>query len=307
MADFFRANTPEGMVSGLLIDFKNARLAEVYEDTVKTTDEKKLRGLRSNFNKGTVPDGCLMLTAGADYHKSERGIVRIDYTVKGFGLGRKTWTVSSGSVTSFDALDNEIFGTPFHWADPEGPNRDKPMLGVVLMFIDSGFEADEVYDYCFKRPRLTIPTKGVSSSQRTPLTLSDLDRGTARRRLNPKSYTGLQLMIVDTQFFKDRVLSLLEDEPKSEFYAEIPDYYFRELCNEHKVRHYDNYGREKWIWMPVGKGVPTHSLDTEVLAVAAGFYKGWQYWRKEGSEVIMPGVQKKVKWSDVQREKREQR
>ena len=72
-------------------------------------------------------------------------------------------------------------------------------------------------------------------------------------------------------------------QPLTEFYAECPDYYFREFANEHKVQERDRAGNIKYIWKPVTAGAPTHSLDTAVLCAAAGFYKGVQYLKKKSS------------------------
>jgi len=96
-------------------------------------------------------------------------------------------------------------------------------------------------------------------------------------------------------------------EPLTLFYNEIPHYYLTEFSNEKKVKVRDTKGNVKWVWKPISPGAPTHSLDTAVLAAAAGFYKGVHYLRRPGEKRTAPaaaGQRKKIKLSELQRQKR---
>jgi len=283
MAEWFEANTPEGKVVGKLMHFRNNRLVEPWEDEIEPIKEADLFSRRGDFSAGTVPDSCLMLTAGTDYHKNEQGVEQIYYEVRGFGLEGRRWVIKSGVVTSWQQHDKEIWESPFPWSNPEGPNKDKPMLSVVLEFVDSGFEADIIYRQCRRRPRQMLPTKGASTDQRTPLAASDLDKATARRLRNPQIYKGMVLINVDTQYFKDEVARDLGGGPETgtKFYAEIPDYYFKHLTNERRSKKYDQHGRPHRIWVPKYQDAPVHCLDAAVLSTAAGYHRGVQFWKAE--------------------------
>jgi len=319
MAQWFEANTEEGIAIGKLLDFKNSILGEPFEETGKQIKASDLVKLKGGFSKGTVPAECLVLVASADYHKSKaRGIVRIDYEVRGFGYGMRNWAISSGTVPSFDRLDEEVLLSPFPWADGTA-NEKKPWSAVTVMFVDSGYEPDDVYEYCRKRPGLTIPTKGEPGPSLKPLRPSDLETAT-ERRLNRRQrlrYRGMQLLIVDTFYFKNQVTSWVESkiteegriiaEPLTLFYDEIPSYYFTEFSNERKVKVRDTKGNIRWRWTPVSMGAATHSLDTAVLCAAAAFYKGVHYLRRPGEKKTAPaaaGRKRKVKLSELQRQKR---
>ena len=95
-------------------------------------------------------------------------------------------------------------------------------------------------------------------------------------------------MIIDTEFFKNQVTSWAERESgepgATQFYAEIPDDYFTEFCNEQKIKTRDRYAREHWVWRPVKKGAPTHFLDTAVNTAAAAFFRRVQYMRRPGEQ-----------------------
>jgi phage terminase large subunit GpA-like protein len=293
MAQWFEANTNEGILKGKLKDFTNSILVESWEEVGRKIEQGQLRKNIGQFSKGTVPDDCLILVAGADYHQSERQEVRIDYEVRGFGYNEQNFVIASGSVSSWEQLDGEVLLNPFPWSNPA---NNKPQLAVMLMLVDSGFKPDEVYQYCRKRPSITIPTKGASNPQRAPIVISDLDKAASHRVKSTTRYRGMQLLIIDTSFFKDKVTGWAENLPGeggTQFYAEMPEYYLKEFTNEHKVRNKDRFGRITWIWKPITPGAPTHSLDTAVGAAAAGYMKGVHYLRPQNETAFVPAARRR--------------
>jgi phage terminase large subunit GpA-like protein len=296
MAQWFEANTEEGVAVGKLLDFKNSILGEPFEETAKRIKAADVRRLKGGFSRGTVPTDCVMLVASADYHKTRvKKIVRIDYEVRGFAYGMKNYVVNSGWVGSFDELDKVVFESPYPWADGT-PAEKKPLLAVMVMFIDSGYEPDDVYEYCRGKPGLCIPAKGEPGPRTKPLQASELESATEWRlnRRQRARFRGMRLILVDTYYFKDQVTSWAEPrtdeddkiiaEPLTAFYDEIESYYFTEFTNEQKVSVRDRRGNVKWIWTPVTTGAATHALDTAVLAAAAAYYKGAHYWRRPGQK-----------------------
>lgn len=290
MADWFSANTAVGIAAGALMDFHNLRLGEPFRETAKRVKAAEVRKLTGGFDKGTCPAGTKVLVAGADYHKSRtRGIVKIDYEIRGFGYGQKNYVIDSGIVHSFDELDKAVllrtFALAGHKSQDTG-HKAQEELAVMCMFIDSGYESDDVYDYCRRHPGICIPTKGLPGPRLKPVTASELESATERRLsyYKRKKYRGMSLMILDTHYFKNQVTSWVEpaldaegkiiEEPLTLFYDQIPSYYFTEFTNEQKVKVTDRKGNIRWVWQPVVKGAPTHSLDIAVLSAAAAFYKG---------------------------------
>jgi len=318
MARWFLANTEEGIARGKLLDFNNAILGKPYEETGRKVKTSELVKLRGGFSKATVPADCIALVASADYHKSKtKGIVRIDYEVRGFGYGMKNYVIKSGWVPSFDELDKEVLMSPFPWSDGTA-SEAKPWLATIVEFVDSSYESDEVYEYCRQRPGLTIPTRGLPGPCLKPLKPSDLESAT-ERRLNRRQrirYRGMQLLLVDTYYFKNQVTSWVEAKRDEDgkiiaealtlFYDEIPEYYFREFGNEQLVKVRDTRGNVRWVWQPVSRGAPTHSLDTAVLCAAAAYYKGLQYLRRPGEKKkpAAAGQRKRISLLELQRKKR---
>jgi phage terminase large subunit GpA-like protein len=312
MAAWFEANTEEGIARGKRMDFSNAYDGEPYEPQGKQLRASDVRKLEGFFSAHTVPADCVMLTVGADYHKSEvKGIIRIDFEVRGFALDKyvtdekgekkkiagKNYVIDSGWASNFDEFDERIFGTPFPWSDGTAADQKSP-LGPCCAFIDSGFEPDDVYNYCRRRPGITIPIKGEEGPLMKPLRMSDLEVATERRIRSRHSrmwYKGMQLIIIDTYYFKNQVTSWAEPTyeedaaggkpklvrpPMTQFYAEIPSYYATEFTNEKLVPITDRKtGLKKYVWQPASRGAATHFFDTAVYATAAAFYKGIQNMR----------------------------
>lgn len=288
MAEWFEANTEEGVAVGKLLDFMNAILAEPYAETMVEVAAEGLRKNIGTFSRGTVPDWCKILVGGADYHEDIRGQVRIDFEVRGFGYGERNYVISCGSVYSWQELEDEILLHSFPWANPD---RKEPELAVIQLFIDSGFKPDEVYEFCRRYFPLCMPTKGLPGRQQRggPLTISSLEKITAERKAK---FRGIQLALLDVSFFKDKVhnwASRAAGTPGStEYFAEIPDYYFREFTNERKTRIRGRYGQITWQWRPATHGAQVHFLDTAVNAAAAAFYKRVQYMRAPQEQAGKP-------------------
>lgn len=274
LAEFFDAQDKEEMAPEVLREFRNQVLSQIHEESGRKIKQTEMDEHVGRFSRGTVPDWVLILVASGDYHEDERHMVRIDYEVRGFGYGMRNCVISSGSAANFSEFEDEVLLSPFPWEDGTA-NEKRPWLAVMCVFVDSGYKEDEVFDFCIKHPGLVFPTKGASGEQRTPIIASPMDRISDVRA---KKYRGMQLFTIDTGFFKDRVTTWVSrpagEQGSTEFYIEITDTrYFKDFCNEHKIRIRDKYGVPKWKWVPVSKGAKTHHLDTAVLATAAAHYK----------------------------------
>jgi phage terminase large subunit GpA-like protein len=278
MSLWFEANTAEGLLTGKLMVFNNTVDAVHWEKVGKKIDKDETKKRIGGFSRRTVPPECQLLVAGADYHESQKGIVRIDYGIRGFGYNETNWLIDYGSVTSFAELDRQVLLNPFPWADGT-PNETRPFLAVIMLIVDSGYKPDEVYNYCIKRRGIALPSKGISTPQKNPLFFSSPEAAILKRLgFRNEKFKGMQLLNIDTSFFKDQTTTWLEMENGgTKYFTEIPDYYFKELTNEHRVEIADRYGHKQHEWKTVTEGAPTHSLDIEVLTAAAAMLKGVHY------------------------------
>jgi len=296
LAEWFEKNTPEGIALGLLKEFKNQVLVQVWTEEAIDVDSTKLSEHVGDFSQHTVPSDCKVLVCGADYHKGHAGNIHIDYEVRGFGYNYRNWVISSGSLTSWEAFENDVLFAPYRWSDPD---KAEPELTVVICFIDSGFLSPDVYDFCLRHPGLCFPTKG-KDYQRAPIVTSALEK-TAHKRYQKR---GLLLYWIDTYHFKNQVTGWADaaagDIRQTSYYAEIPQVYFNEFTNEHRVKVRDKTaGQVRYVWRLVAKGRRNHFLDTAVLAAAAAYHIGVYRMR--------PKSKMRVKLSEKLKAKREGR
>jgi len=276
IAEWFEIREGEGGEDiDALREFLNQVIGQEWKDRAKEVAYEKLLTKKNELPRCAVPEGCVCLTAGADYHVRHNGDIRIDYEARAWAPGMRNYVICSGSVDSFEVLEDELILHPFPWAG----ECDAEELAVTTLFIDSGFHPDDVYDFCRKYPGICYPTKG-QQFQRTPLTTTALDKMLSkpgsRRRGKAGAYRGITLINIDTNYFKNLVSTMAErpagEANCTEFYADCPDVYFREFCNEHQVRK-KSRGIERLVWEPVSAAAPTHFLDTAVGAAAAGYWQ----------------------------------
>ncbi len=270
MAQWFEANTPEGISIGALMDFRNSILAQVWEETSIEVDPSKLYLRGSEFRRATVPSNIRALTLGADYHKTRRGDKRIVYEVRGFGNHYRNCVIDSGTLSRWDDFANEVLTVGYNWADKD---NQAPPLGISCAFFDSGYLPDDVYGFCLKYPGFCFPTKG-RDTQHSPIMTTALEKS-ARQAFYRKK--GSLLYWLDTDFFKSQVTSWADapddDIRQTRYYAEIPEVYFDEFTGEHKIKVRAKRGVDKYIWEVI-QGREVHFLDTAVQAAAAAYYLG---------------------------------
>jgi phage terminase large subunit GpA-like protein len=140
--------------------FKNAVLGETWVETGEAPDWQRLYERREDWQIGTVPNGGLFLTAGADVQKD-----RIEISVWAWGRGLESWLV--------DHL--VIEGGPEHagtWAQVSEflsrtwPHSDGVRLGLAKLAVDTGYQAPAGRSCDGERCRLNVslyPTFAVFS------------------------------------------------------------------------------------------------------------------------------------------------
>ncbi|MFZ2958566.1 MAG: terminase gpA endonuclease subunit [Candidatus Ozemobacteraceae bacterium] len=184
---------------GPLHNFVNSSLAEPWE--VIQEDRKpdailSFRDLRPRF---TVPnDVVLGVTAGID--TQDNGFW---YAIYGWGRDLEAWLLAEGFADSWETLESSVFKSIF--ISPSGQKHI-----VCSAFIDSsGHRTKEVYDYC-RRNKRAKPIKGEQElSGPWKVTTIDTYPGT-----NNPMPSGIHLIRINTQFYKDTLASKLELLPE---------------------------------------------------------------------------------------------
>jgi phage terminase large subunit GpA-like protein len=136
---------------------------------------------------------------------------------------------------------------------------------VALALIDSGNEADSVYDFCADNADWALPSKGASNPMLSHYKLSKINKAES------KAY-GMNLVIVDTGKYKDMIAGRMRKKNGSGswmVYAGCDREYAEQVTAEHKVNVRTNNGKIKQEWKPKTSHADNHYLDCEVYAMAA--------------------------------------
>lgn len=233
---------------GPLHNFINSSLSEPYETVKEDRKPDQILFLCDERARFTVPNDVILgVTAGVD--TQDNGFW---YSIYGWGADLEGWLLAEGFVDSWEALTSTVFESRFK--TPSGQEHF-----VISAFIDSsGHRTKEVYDYCRKNKRAQ-PIQGVRELS-SPWKVSKID---TYPNGNPMP-SGLQLIRISTQFYKDTLagkMELLPEQPGAlHFHKEISGDFIAHMTAE--------YRDEKGVWQ-CAKHKRRDLWDCSVYAMAA--------------------------------------
>ncbi|MCD8329456.1 MAG: phage terminase large subunit family protein, partial [Lachnospiraceae bacterium] len=255
-----------------LQNFVNSWLAEPWEDTkLKTTADLVLER-QTELQPMVVPEWAKLLTAGVDVQEN-----CLYWTIRAWG--------------NFITSQNIAHGQAFDWAELERVmNLQYPQQGesttmvVQLALVDSGNNADEVYDFCASNSDWALPCKGASNPMMSHYKLSKVNKTDSR------AY-GMNLVLVDGGKYKDMIAGRMKRENGSGIwmvYADCDREYAEQVTAEHKVNVRSANGRVTQAWKPKASHADNHYLDCEVYAMAAADVLGVRTLHLDEVEQVQP-------------------
>lgn len=229
--------------SAAMMEFRNQTLAEVHEEVAKSVRVDELRKELSGAPQPLVlPRWTGTLIASADVQKDE-----VYFVVRAWGFGYQSQLIHFGTAGNFDELKRVTLDTPY-CLEPKG---DEPeAMTPLILVVDSGYRTDEVYQFARTDGRI-VPVKGSNTKPRQTISLSS-------------AANGVDLRILDTDFFKDR-LATLRQERKWTLNSGVTDEYLRHLSAEQKIRDRKS---SQFVWRPVSEGAANHFFDAEIYNIA---------------------------------------
>ena len=243
-----------------LQNWVNSWLGEPWVEKDRETTIELIERRKLDYEPGRVPEEARVLTAGIDVQDGRKFFV----VVRAWGPNFRSWLVESLELFGYEALTHLV--TESAW--PKEGSRDE--LEIRLAFIDSGSgsHAPEVYRWARQHPARVRPSKGYRTQQE-PLRRSKIDaRGRGSRRIG-----GLELVTLDTNFFKDQLAGFLQTQPEDYGAWHIHDRpstdYLRQMASEHKVRKRTAGKLQGSYWEPKPGHAANHFWDAEVYALAA--------------------------------------
>ena len=175
-------NDPEKMQN-----FVNSWLAETWEDTQLKTSEELVMERRTELEEFVIPEWARILTAGVDVQETS-----LYYTIRAYGEHTTSQNIAHGQVLSFAEIERIM--------DGEFTTEDGRTMVVNLALIDSGFQADNTYDFCIDHADWARPCKGAGNPMASRYKISKVDK------LDSKAY-GMELVWVDGDKYKDSIAS----------------------------------------------------------------------------------------------------
>ena len=268
-----------------LKSFVNLVLGESWQERGDAPDWQPLYDRREDYPVGTVPQGGLFLTAGADVHPN-----RLEVEVVAWGRSKESWSVDY-RVFMGDTARAEVWRQLDALLEEEFPHASGMRLPIRVLCVDSGFNPRITYDWVrghpqaswgpagarAAHPKTAVAVKGTGRVDRLVLGASPIDSGGKRR--------GTRLWTLGTPVAKSELYSRLRlapptqesGEPFPAGYCHFPRYeedYFRQLTSESFIKGH-------WV---LGPNQRNEALDVRIYARAAASIYGMdrfteRHWR----------------------------
>lgn len=234
-----------------LQNFINSWLAEPWEDTKLKTSTELVMERRTEFPEFVVPPWVKMLTGGVDVQEN-----CLYWTIRGWGDFLTSQLIACGQAFGFDDIEN-VMNLEYRYESGE-------KIMVRLALIDSGNNADEVYDFCASASDWALPCKGSSNAMLAHYKISRVNKTASR------AY-GMNLILVDTGKYKDMIAGRMRKQNGRGswmVHADCSREYAQQVTAEHKV-NVKNGAKMRQEWVLKTSHADNHFLDCEVYAACA--------------------------------------
>lgn len=253
----------------LLQNFVNSWLAEAWEDTKLKTSSDMVLERQTELPKLIVPSWAKMLTAGVDVQETS-----LYYTIRAFGLYTTSQNIAHGQVLDFSGIERIM--------DGEFETEDGGHMVVSLALIDSGYQADNTYDFCIDHSDWALPCKGSSNPMKDRYKISKVDQR------NSRAY-GMQIVLVDGDKYKDSIASRMQRKNGTGswmVYKDCDEEYAKQVTSEHKIMERLSNGHRRSGWKQKHSHGDNHYLDCEVYAMAAAELLGVRELHLQAEETV---------------------
>lgn len=235
-----------------LQNFVNSWLAEPWEDTKLKTNADLVLERQTEIDEFIVPAWAKLLTAGVDVQEN-----CLYWTIRAWGNYLTSQNIAHAQAYSFQEIERVM--------NLEYKMEDGTPMVVALALIDSGNDADDVYDFCAGNSDWALPSKGASNPMLSHYKLSKINKAESR------AY-GMNLVLVDTGKYKDMIAGRMKKKNGSGswmVFSGCDREYAEQVTAEHKVNVKTNNGKIKQEWVQKASHAANHYLDCEVYAMAA--------------------------------------
>lgn len=262
--------------------FTNTVLGKPWEEKIEKNQPEDILSLKIDINEGIVPPKTAAIVMAVDVQKDH-----FWFEVKALMFGNGTHLVRYGRAETWVDIEM-IMRTPY--MDVSGGAHM-----VRICAVDSGYLADEVYEFCAMNPDICIPVKGASARMSTPYTVSNVDKDINGRPVA----TGLKLYKLDTEFYKDildakikRSIAAVSNNEIAQnnlmsFHSGTDALYVKQYTSEYKHTETNpKTGVEKSEWRKVTEKAPNHLWDCGTYITFLGELLGIRFLPAEPIETV---------------------
>jgi len=267
--------------------FKNSELGEAWVEEGEAPDWQRLLERREDYSLGSVPEGGLLLTAGADVQKD-----RIEVSIWAFGRGKESWLVEHRVLMGDTARDavwkhlGELVAET--WTHASGAR-----LPLARLALDTGFATQEAYTFVrLARDPRVMAVKGSAKGAALVGTPTAVDATTGGKKLR----RGIKLFTVAVGIAKLEFYNSLRKVPEvaedgvtiryptgSVHLPKVDAEYLQQLCAEQLITRRDRNGYPVREWQKMRER--NEALDCYVYARAAASAAGLdrfeeRHWRE---------------------------
>lgn len=274
-----RQHDKAAMSAEKLQAFYNTILGVPWADQGEVPDVDRLYERRESYAIGEVPEGGLVLTAGADVQRD-----RIECEIVAWGRNRHSWSVDY-RVFDGDTNQPRVWQELAKVLDEEFPSFYGGALRIKKLAVDSGFNTMRVYEWARKMGQQTVmAVKGenhthISAFVGAP-SLIDITPGGRMIR------GGVRLWPVNTSIGKEELYrclrvaqpDVLAGQEWPPGYCHFPAYgkeFFEQLCAEQLITH-TTAGRVTTRWEK--RRDRNEALDCRIYARAAAATLRMEVW-----------------------------
>jgi phage terminase large subunit GpA-like protein len=271
----------------LLRTFVNITRGETWEErgSGRPWEELAARARSSDYKRGEVPKGALLLFLGIDVQ-----LDRCEWQLVGRGAEHRKYVIDYGSIP-FPISEADCQRNLDQLLGRRWPNCVGRQLPITLAACDAGFETDTVLEFCrrYGSSKL-IAIRGVAGDFTPRIAKVQRERNEKRGTLLKcrNNFFNVGVNTLKTGLYLD----LAKDDPKMPGFVAFPrdceDRYFQELVSESRVA-VKKMGQIVFRWEKAERQA-NEMLDTFIYSLSAQVKYGcaWLDWRRLAEELEAP-------------------
>ena len=217
----------------LIKRFINTRLAQPYKEEKEVLPHQELSKLKNELDRGVVPLDTWKIVMSVDVQGNH-----FWYEIRALQYGYKFHVLDYGRVETWEQIETLLRAIYY--------SSTGEKYSIFLCGVDSGYNKNEVYEFCHKNKDVVIPLKGnVRMEQRFKTATQEKEvKPIILHSINPNNFKDiLQSHLVNRLESRER-----EDEIIT-FHAQSDSTIFKQYTAEHReLKGWVTHSKDNHLW-----------------------------------------------------------